>query len=94
MRKTNWWLAMTRDLALLAVESGEVMVRRSVKLARADRAAWDEFRLMVGEKVEATVQLQCRLLTGNLGPSPRSAARAALDHVRRKVRANRARLRK
>ena len=94
MQQTNWWLAMTRDLALLAVESGEVMIRRSLKLAHFDRAAWDEFQLMVTEKVEATAQLQCRLVTGKLGSSPQGAARAGLNHVRRKVRANRARLRK
>jgi hypothetical protein len=70
------------------------MARRSVTLAKADRAAWNEFQLMVTEKAEATVQLQCRLLTGTLGSWPRGAARAGLNHVRRKVRANRARLRK
>jgi hypothetical protein len=94
MQQTNWWLGMTRDLALLAVESGEVMVRRTLKLARADRAAWDEFQLMVTEKVEATVQLQCAVLTGKLGASGQGAARTALTHVRRKVRANRSRLRR
>lgn len=94
MQQTNWWLGFGRDLALLAVESGEVMVRRSVKLAKVDSAAWDEFQLMVTEKVEATAQLQCRLMTGNLGSSPQGAARTTLNHVRRKVRANRARLRK
>jgi hypothetical protein len=67
------------------------MARRSLKLARADRRAWDEFQLMVTEKAQATVQLQVRLLTGGLGADP---ARGALDHVRKKVRANRRRLRK
>lgn len=86
----KWWLAMSRDMGFLAVESVEVMLRRSLKLARADKGAWDEFRLMVGEKAEATVQLQLQLLTGQLGHDP---ARKALDHVRRKVRANRRRLR-
>ena len=91
--RTNWWLALTRDLVLLGVESGEVMLRRVGKLARCDRAAWSEFQLMVGEKTEATLALQRRLVSGALGPSKQAAARAALDHVRRKVRANRARLR-
>jgi hypothetical protein len=86
----KWWLGMGRDLGLLAVESAEVMARRSVKLARADRRAWDEFQLMVGEKAEAAMQLQLGLLTGQLGPDP---ARRTLDHVRGKVRANRRRLR-
>ncbi len=91
--QTNWWLGMTRDLALLGLESAEVMWRRSWKLARCDRAAWAEFQVMVTEKVEATLELQQRLLTGALGPNKR-AARATLNHVRRKVRANRTRLRK
>lgn len=87
----KWWLGMTRDLGLLAVESAEVMARRSLKLARADRRAWDEFQLMVTEKAEATAQLQFKLLTGQLGPDP---ARRALAHVRGKVRANQRRLRR
>lgn len=90
----SWWLGMTRDIALLGVESAEVMWRRGCKLLRLDSAAWAEFQLMVGEKVEATLELQCRMVTGDLGPTKQAAARAALNHVRRKVRANRARLRK
>lgn len=90
----NWWLGMTRDVALLGVESAEVMWRRSCKLLRCDAAAWAEVQLMVGEKVEATLELQRRVLTGDLGPNAQVAARATLDHVRSKVRANRARLRK
>ena len=92
--RTNWWLEMTRDMALLGAECAEVMVRRSLVLARVDAAAWTEFQLMVSEKVTATVDLQSRLLTGTLGSSEEAAARAALNHVRRKVRANRRRLRK
>jgi hypothetical protein len=90
----KWWLGLSRDLGLLAVESAEVMARRSLKLARADRRAWDELQLMVSEKAEATVQLQLGLLTGRFGRDPAVATRGALDHVRRKVRANRQRLRR
>lgn len=86
----KWWLALSRDLGLLAVESAEVMARRSLKLARADGPAWEEFQLMVAEKAVATWQLQLKLLTGQLGPDP---VRRGLDHVRGKVRANRRRLR-
>jgi hypothetical protein len=90
----NWWLEMTRDMALLGAEAAEVMARRTLVLARADRVAWTEFQLMVSEKVAATAELQSRLLTGKLGANKEAAARAALNHVRRKVRANRRRLRK
>ena len=92
--RMNWWLEMTRDVALLGAESAEVMARRSLVLARCDRNAWTEFQLMVSEKAAATFELQSRLLTGNLGSSTEGVARAALNHVRRKVRANRRRLRK
>ncbi len=60
----NWWLEMTRDMALLGAESAEVMARRTLVLARCDRTAWTEFQLMVSEKAEATFELQSRLLTG------------------------------
>ena len=92
--RMNWWLEMTRDVALLGAESAEVMARRTLVLARCDRNAWTEFHLMVSEKAEATFELQSRLLTGKLGSTTEGAARAALSHVRRKVRANRTRLRK
>ncbi|MEO5586498.1 MAG: hypothetical protein ABIQ81_02270 [Novosphingobium sp.] len=90
----NWWLGMTRDVALLGAESAEVMARRTLVLARADRAAWVEFQVMVCEKVAATVELQSRFLSSAFGNDKEAAARSALDHVRRKVRANRRRLRK
>jgi hypothetical protein len=89
-----WWLAFSRDLALLGAECAEVMARRCIVLARCDRKAGDEFVQMVGEKVAAVAELQLRLASGRLGSSPEAAARAALNHVRRKVRANRARLRR
>jgi hypothetical protein len=77
-------------LALLGIESAEVMVRRCLVLGRCDRTAGQELARMTGEKFAAVAELQFRLLTGRLGPDP---ARAVLVHVRRKVRANRRRLR-
>lgn len=88
------WLSFSRDLALLGAESAEVMARRCLVLARCDRRAGAEFQRMVSEKLAAAAELQLRLVSGRLGSSPERAARAALDHVRRKVRANRARLRR
>jgi hypothetical protein len=84
---------MTRDLTLLGVECAEVMARRSILLARGGQPAWAEFQLMVTE-VAATVELQSRLVSGAVGSNKQAAARSALGHVRRKVRANRRRLRK
>ena len=92
--RAAWWLAFSRDLVLLGAESAEVMARRCFMLAKCDARAGDEFRHMVDEKLAATVELQVRMISGRLGSSPESAARAALNHVRRKVRANRTRLRR
>jgi hypothetical protein len=90
-RQAAWWTAFARDLALLGVESAEVMVRRCMVLGRCDRRAGREFVHMTAEKLAALAELQVHLLSGQLGPDP---ARTALAHVRRKVRANRARLRR
>lgn len=90
----RWWLEMTRDLGLFALESAEVMARRSIRLARADNRARAEFQLMVGEKVRAAVELQRGFSRGKLGATRARAARGVLNAVRRKVRANRRRLRK
>ena len=94
MKRSNWWLAFSRDLALLGTECAEVMARRCLVLARCDRAASDELGRIVSEKAVALAELQSRLLTGRLGSSPEAAARATLNHVRRKVRANRTRVRR
>jgi len=93
-RNASWWPAFTRDLALLGLESAEVMARRCVVLARCDRRAAKEFALMVGEKIAAVAEVQFRIVTGRVGPTPQATARATLNHVRRKVRANRSRLRR
>ena len=94
MARTNWWLAMSRDLTLLWLEAGEVVVRRSLKILRGGTAGSAEAQLMVTEKLEAMAELHTRLVTGQLGATKQQAARATLNHVRRKVRANRARLRR
>ena len=47
---------------------------------------------MVSEKIEASLALQGKALSGGLGTTARSAAAKTLDHYRQKVRANKTRL--
>ena len=43
---------------------------------------------MVSEKIEASLALQGKALSGDLGTTALSAAAKTLDHYRQKVRAN------
>lgn len=94
LQTSRQWLSLCRDFAVLGAEAGEVMARRCLVLARCDARAADEFGRMVSEKALAVAELHWRLVSGRIDSAPALAARAALDHVRRKVRANRARLRR
>ena len=67
------------------MESQQVICLRTIKLARGGRRAHKEARLMVAEKVAATLQESGRLL---MGARPNSV----MKRVRKKVRANARRL--
>jgi hypothetical protein len=73
------------DLTVLAMESQQVIWLRTIKLGRGSKRAHKEARLMVAEKVAATLQESGRLL---MGARPSSVVK----RVRRKVRANARRL--
>ena len=73
------------DLMMLATESQQVICLRTIKLARGGKRAHKEARLMVAEKVAATLQESGRLL---MGARPSSVVK----RVRKKVRANARRL--
>jgi hypothetical protein len=49
---------------------------------------------MVSEKIEASLALQGKVLSGDLGATALSVAAKTLDHYRPKVRANQTRLAK
>jgi hypothetical protein len=49
---------------------------------------------MVREKIEASLALQSKALSGGLGTTALSAAAKTLDHYQQKVRANQTRLAK
>ena len=75
-----WW-----DLAMLAVESQQVIWLRSMRLAGGGAKASAEARRMVSEKLTAAAQAAAGAV---LGDSPARTAK----RYRKKVRANRRRL--
>ena len=86
------WIALAAQSALLACDSAAVIALRLARLARFDREAAAEARLMVEEKLESAALLHHRALTGQLGADPHSVASASLAYYRSKVAANRRRL--
>jgi hypothetical protein len=92
MRARNPWLRLSLDAWSLGLEASAVIGLRTLKIAAGGPGAEAETRRMIGEKVEAGLALQSKLLTGELGLSPDVAASRTLTHYRRKVRANRRRL--
>jgi hypothetical protein len=91
---TTPWLRLGLEAWSLGLESSQVIGLRALKLASGGVGAGLETQRMVSEKIEALMALQARALTGDLGATPDSAARHAIAHYRRKVRANRRRLAK
>lgn len=94
MSRRNPWLGIGFDAWALAFEASSVIGLRSLKLAAGGAAAEAEAARMVSEKVESSLLLQGKALSGGLGGTPASAAARTLAHYRRKVRANRRRLAK
>jgi hypothetical protein len=65
-----------------------------MKLAIGGKAATKEAQRMVSEKIEASLALQAKALSGALGGTAVGAAAKTLAHYRQKVRANQTRLAK
>jgi hypothetical protein len=93
-RRRNPWIALGFDSWALGLEASTVIGLRALKLAAGGFVGAVESERMVREKVEAVARLQTMALAGDLGLSPLGAARKAVTHYRRKVRANRRRLAK
>ena len=93
-RMTNPWLQLSLDAWSLGAEASAVIGLRTLKMAAGGAAAETEARLMVSEKVAATMALQAMAMTGQLGLTPQRAAAKTMAHYRRKVSANRRRLQK
>ncbi len=88
------WLRLGWDAYAMGLEAAGVVGLRTLKIAAGGAAGQAEAQLMVEEKVQAALSLQTMAATGGLGSSPHGAARKALVHYRRRVRANLRRLRK
>jgi hypothetical protein len=88
----NPWLRIGTDAWLLGMEASTVMGLRMMKLAAGGTAAESEARRMVGEKIDAGLDLHAKAVTGALGFTPHGAASKSISHYRRAVRANRRRL--
>jgi hypothetical protein len=82
------------DAWALGVEASSVVALRMLKFAGGGAAAEAEARRMVSEKIEAGLALGALAWSGGLGLTAPRAASVTLAHYRRKVRANRRRLRK
>jgi len=86
-RARSAWLAIWADACSLGFEASPVIVLRAMKLAIGGKAAATEAQRMVSEKIEASLALQARALSGSLGTTALSTAAKTLDHYRQKVRA-------
>jgi hypothetical protein len=86
------WLRLYRDAWRLGFESAAVVGLRMMKIAQGGAAAESEKKRMVTEKIQAGLDLQRRALTGGLGMTPKTAAARTVSHYRKRVRANRRRL--
>src|SRR5271167_2202674 len=93
-RARSSWLAIWADACSLGLEASSVIGLRAMKLALGGKAAATEAQRMVSEKIEASLALQAKALSGGLGTTALSAAAKTLDHYRQKVRANQTRLAK
>ncbi len=81
------WMKLATSTALLGFEAQEVIARRVAKLAKGGKAAQREAHLMVSEKVLAATEAALKAGTG-------ASSHSLVAGYRKKVRANRRRLRK
>ncbi len=93
-RERNPWVRLGWDAWSLSVEASSVIGLRLIKIAAGGAAGEAETRRMVTEKLDAGLALQAAAMTGALGLTPLSAAAGTVSRYRRKVRANRRRLKK
>lgn len=88
------WVRASSDAMLLTLEATTVIGMRLARIAGGGARADAETRLMVSEKLTAGLELQAALVTGRLGTTPLATTHRTVQHYRRKVAANRRRLRR
>jgi hypothetical protein len=81
-KPASWW-----NLAMLALESQQVIFMRTIKLAAGGPAASTESVLMVSEKIHEAMRAGQQLMFG-------ASADSVVHRYRKKVRANAKRLAK
>lgn len=87
----DWFAAV--DTWMLGMESLHVVGLRAMRIATSGPDAMPELCLMVSEKLQAADELRAKLLR-DPAQSPMEATRRTIRHYRRKVAANRSRLRR
>ncbi|NIJ22107.1 hypothetical protein FHS95_003818 [Sphingomonas naasensis] len=93
---TKWpyggWASAGIDAWALGMEASAVIGLRVMRMATGGADAAAEAQLMVSEKMQAALELQTAMVTGQLGNTPLASTRKTIRHYRRKVKANRKRL--
>ena len=84
-RARRSWLAIWADACSLGLEASSVIGLRTMKLAIGGKAAATEAQRMVSEKIEASLALQAKALSGGLGTTALSVAAKTIEHYRPKV---------
>ena len=90
--RRNPWIGIGLDAWRLGMEASTVIGLRSLKIASGGAAGSAEADRMVREKIQAGMELQAKAMTGALGMTPASVTKKALQHYRKRVRANQRRL--
>jgi hypothetical protein len=92
MRPRDPWFGIWLDALSLGLEATSVVGLRVLTIGAGGTAGVAEVQMMISEKIEASLALQAKAVTGELGLTGLSAAMGILDHYRQKVLANRSRL--
>jgi hypothetical protein len=86
------WLGVWLDVLSLGLEASCVVGLRVLTIGTGGAKGLAEAQRMISEKIEVSLTLQVKAVTGGLGITALSAATGTLDHYRQKVLANRNRL--
>ena len=92
IRPRDSWFGVWLDALSLGFEAASVVGLRVLAIGAGGAAGLTEAQRMISEKIEATLTLQAKAVTGGLGITAFSAAMGTLDHYRQKVLANQSRL--
>ena len=92
MSPRDSWFGVWLDAFSLGLEAASVVGLRVLTIGAGGGAGLAEAQRMISEKIEVSLTLQVKAMTGGLGITALSAATGTLDHYRQKVLANQSRL--